>query len=137
VNPGALAGYSGTPLPKKLGIKSGKTVALLSEPKGFRETVGPLPHDIQIRNQARGKADVIVLFVKSTAELKRRLPGAMRMMADGARLWLAWPKKASGTATDLTQQLVRQTGLATGLVDFKIAALDPTWSGLAFTRRRR
>ncbi len=120
----SLAGHSGTPLPKKLGIQTGKVIALLGEPQGFRKTLGPLPNDVHIRTQARGKADVILLFVKSAAELERRLPAARRTLADGGRLWIIWPKKAAGTATNLTQQIVRKTGLATGLVDYKIAAID-------------
>ena len=133
--PGVMAGYSGTPLPKKLGVKSGVTVALLGAPKTFERTLGP-PEGVRLRRQARGTADVVMLFVKSHADLDRRHPAAVRTLAEGGRLWIAWPKKASGVETDLTQTIVRRYGLERELVDYKICAIDTTWSGLCFARRR-
>jgi hypothetical protein len=132
-----LAGYSGTPLPKKLGIKAGSTVALMGAPPGFEKTLGRLPDDVAVRRSARGHPDRIVLFVKSRAELARRFPVAARALATGGGLWIAWPKKASGVSTDLTQSHVREFGLASNFVDYKICAIDQTWSGLQFARRRR
>jgi CheY-like chemotaxis protein len=131
----AMAGYSGTPLPKKLGIKSGSVVTLMGAPPDFETTLGDLPDDVRIRRQARGKANLVMLFAKSKADLDRRLETAKRAMAGKATLWIAWPKKASGVATDLTQTHVRRKGLDSGLVDFKICAIDATWSGLRFSRR--
>jgi hypothetical protein len=129
--------YSGTPLPKKLGIKAGSVVALLGAPPGFERTLGPLPEEVRLRRQARGHPDLILLFVKSAAELARRFPAAARAMADGGSLWIVWrPKKASGVASDLDQAAVRAFGLAAGFVDYKICAVDETWSGLRFARRR-
>ncbi len=137
VVPDTMAGYSRTPLPKKLGIKPGKIVALLGVPRNFEKLLGPVRKEIQIKKQARGRADVIVLFVKSVSELFRRLPVAKRTMADGGSLWIAWPKKTSNVASDLPQAIVRKTGLDDGLVDYKICAIDQTWSGLCFARRRK
>jgi CheY-like chemotaxis protein len=137
VVPGTMDGYSGTPLPKKLGIRAEDTVALLGGPGRFEKTLGDLPDGVRLRRQARGILEVILLFAGSRADLNRRFSTAKRALAEGGRLWIAWPKKASGVATDLTQQHVREYGLARGLVDYKICSIDSTWSGLCFTRRRR
>ena len=136
VVPGTMAGYSGTPLPKKLGIRSGAGLALMGAPEGFHETLGPLPPGVAVREGGRGLANVILLFVRSRAELARRFGSAARAMGEPAALWIAWPKRASGVRTDLAEQAVRDHGLAAGLVDYKIAAIDATWSGLCFARRR-
>lgn len=136
VVPGAMTAYSGTPLPKKLGIKAGKAVALLGAPEGFEAALGDLPESVRIRRRAQGAADLVLLFAPSRAHLRRRFPGASRMLAEGGRLWIAWPKKASGLQSDLGEREVRAFGLKRGFVDFKIAAIDGTWSGLAFARRK-
>ena len=133
----ALAGYSGTPLPRKLGIKPDTVVALLGAPEGFEAVLQPLPEDVRFKHSARGAANLILLFVKSRAEMQRRFPAAARCLADGGGLWIAWPKKASGVATDLTQATVRSFGLGAAFVDYKICAIDETWSGLLFARRKR
>ncbi len=134
VVPGTMAGYSGTPLPKKLGIKPGAAVALLCAPDGFEAN---LPEDVRAVRALRGPCDLILLFVRSRAELHRRLPAAQRALAEKGGLWIVWPKKTSALAGDLTQQAVRETGLASGLVDYKICAVDETWSGLLFAWRRK
>lgn len=136
VRPGLMAGYSGTPLPKKLGIKGRSVVALLGAPDDFEETLGALPEKVRLRHRASGQSDLVLLFTKRQKELERRFPVAVRTMAEGGSLWIAWPKQASGVATDLTQNKVRAYGLANGLVDFKICAIDETWSGLRFARRK-
>lgn len=133
----ALAGYSGTPLPRKLGIKPDSVVALLGAPRGFEEALGPLPENVRFRRSARGSANLILLFVRSRVEMERRFPAAARCLAEGGGLWIAWPKKASGVATDLTQATVRSFGLRSDFVDYKICAIDETWSGLLFARRKR
>ncbi len=130
-----FAGYSGTPLPKKLGIKASSSVVLVGAPEEFEKTLGPLPEDVVLRRDARGKRDVTIWFVDSQKELRRRIV-RMGEFADGARLWIAWPKKSSGVVSDVTEPVVRETGLATGLVDYKICAIDKTWSGLLFAKRR-
>jgi hypothetical protein len=132
----ALAGYSGTPLPRKLGIKPGFTVALVGAPEGFERTLGKLPEGASLRHSARGHADLTLWFVTRRADLERRMK-AMAARTERGHLWIVWPKKASGMRTDLGQKEVRAAGLAEGIVDFKIAAVDPTWSGLCFARRKK
>ncbi len=136
VVPGTMAGYSGTPLPKKLGIKAGSSVALLGAPRDFLNTLGHLPDEVSVHNHPRTPADVVILFVRSSGELRRKLPTGKRAMSPRGRLWMAWPKKASGVVTDVTERTIRETGLASGLVDFKIAAIDATWAGLCFAKRK-
>ena len=134
--PNVMQGYSGTPLPKKLRIKEDSTVALLGAPRDFENTLGDLPAGVSIRRQARGKNDIVMLFAKSRAEMVRRFTVAERAMAEGGGMWIAWRKKSSGSAANLTQNDVRRYGLDSGLVDYKIAAIDDTWSGLLFARRK-
>jgi hypothetical protein len=123
-----VAGYSGTPLPQKLGIRDGSRVRLVGQPEGFARVLGVVP-------RPRGEADVIVLFTRSTAELSRKFPAARKALRQDGGLWIAWPKKASGVSTDLTEAQVRGFGLAQGLVDNKVCAIDETWSGLRFVVR--
>jgi hypothetical protein len=130
------AGYSGTPLPRKLGIKPGHRVLLLRAPEGFEPGVlGPLPDGVRVARTARGTADVIVAFFDRRAELERRLPGLRERMEPAAGLWIAWPKRSSGVTTDLTEDVVRELALANRLVDNKVAAIDATWSGLRLVIR--
>ena len=130
-----LAGYSGTPLPKKLGIKKDSVLVLSGAPEDFEKTLGQLPEGVKIRRQARGRADLTIWFPKAKNDLERRVERMAQFIGEGA-LWIAWPKKASGIQSDLTETIVRKTGLATGLVDYKICAIDKTYSGLKFTRRK-
>jgi hypothetical protein len=132
-----MAGYSGTPLAKKLGIKPGHRVAFASPPGGFDALLGDLPGDVVIRSRVRGPLDVIVFFTKSRVELERRLPVLRRALDPAGGLWIAWPKRSSGIASDLDENVVREIGLAVGLVDNKVCAIDATWSGLRFVRRLR
>lgn len=129
------SGYSGTPLPKKLGIREGSRVAVVAAPSGFASVLGALPPGAQLRTNARGRLDVIVFFVTRRAELARRFPSFMRALEDDGGLWVAWPKKTSGVATDLGFDAVQRIGLDAGLVDNKVAAIDATWSGLRFVYR--
>ena len=130
-----LAGYSGTPLPRKLGIKAGYAVALVGAPEDFERTLGELPSDVTLRRRAQGRCDLIVWFVGSRRDLDRRV-ARYGAKAGGGGLWICWPKKASGVVSDVSERVVRETGLAHGLVDYKIASIDHTWSGLRFTRRK-
>jgi hypothetical protein len=127
------AGYSGTPLPRKLGIKPGHRVALLGAPDGFELE---LPDDATLRQRAGGTADVILTFHTSRAELARRLPALRAMMDPAAGLWIAWPKRASKVETDITEDVLREIALPTGLVDNKVCAVDETWSGLRLVIRK-
>jgi hypothetical protein len=128
-------GYSCTPLPKKLGIKPGSVVGLIDAPEGFAQTLGPVPEGVELRAGARGHCDVLICFIQSRVVLEREISG-IAARADYASVWFAWPKKASGVATDLSKKSVRECGLAAGLVDYKICAIDATWSGLLFARRK-
>ncbi len=130
-------GYSGTPLPRKLGIKPGARLGLLAEPDGFGDALGELPPGVTIRHSARGPLDVIVAFFTARRELERRLPAAVRALDSAGGLWIAWPKRASGVPTDVGEGLVRELGLAAGLVDNKVCAIDATWSGLRLVYRLR
>ena len=133
-----MAGYSGTPLPRKLGIKPGHRVLALGAPDGFADgTLGELPDGVALRTTARGTADVIVSFHDRRAELARRMPRLRELMEPAAGLWIAWPKRASGVDTDLTEDLVRELALANRLVDNKVCAIDETWSGLRLVIRLR
>lgn len=129
------AGYSGTPLPKKLGIKEGHTVAFLHAPADFTKTLGKLPADVIVKKQLRGPLDVIVYFTDDKSDLVARLPKLKAALRINGGLWIGWPKKASGVATDLSESVVQEAGLATGLVDNKGCAIDETWSGLRFVYR--
>jgi hypothetical protein len=132
-----MAGYSNTPLPKKLGIKEGCKVALINPPPAFEKTLGKLPSDAVIHSGLSGQArfDVIVVFVTSRAELQRQIAATRRHMTPAAGLWIAWPKKSSGVASDVTENVVREMALPTGLVDNKVCAIDETWSGLRLVIR--
>src|SRR5215213_3391243 len=133
---GPNIGYSGTPLPRKLGIKEGQRVALLGAPAGFEGgTLGVLPDRVRVVRRATGKADVIVSFHTSRAELERRLPALRGLMEPAAGLWIAWPKRASGLPTDITEDVLREVALPTGLVDNKVCAIDASWSGLRLVIR--
>jgi hypothetical protein len=127
------AGYSGTPLARKLGIKPGHRLALLGAPDGF--AIDDLPAGVRVARRAGGSADVIVSFHTRRADLERRLPTLRRTMTPAAGLWIAWPKKASKVATDITEDVVRAIALPTGLVDNKVCAIDATWSGLRLVIR--
>ena len=132
-----MAGYSGTPLPKKLGIGPGTRLALVSAPGGFADaTLRPLPERVALRDRARGPLDVIVFFTKRRAELERRFDRLAAALDPAGALWIAWPKRSSGVATDLTEDILREVVLPRGLVDTKVCAIDDIWSGLRFVIRK-
>ncbi|MCI0389086.1 MAG: hypothetical protein MOB07_10035 [Acidobacteria bacterium] len=130
-----LAGYSGTPLPKKLGIKPKTVVALVGAPKDFEKTLGELPEGVKLKKQPVATCDLIIWFVRMRAELYDRIKEMGELTGAGG-LWIAWPKQSSGVASDMTQNIVRETGLSSGLVDYKVCAIDATWSGLKFAQRK-
>lgn len=128
-------GYSGAPLAKKLGIKVNSKVTLVNAPKNFKKTLGQLPEGARICRKTNGSCDLIIWFAKSAKDLGRHIERLAGLIDKGG-LWIAWPKRASGAAGDLTQNHVREAGLAAGLVDYKVCSIDETWSGLLFTRRK-
>jgi hypothetical protein len=131
-----MDGYAGTPLPEKLGIKAGSVVVLVDAPDGFEGVLGDLPQGVVLlREEASLERNLTIWFTRSQEELLSRVE-SMTVQADRGPLWIAWPKKASKMITDLTQQVVREVGLGSGLVDYKICSIDATWSGLLFTRRK-
>jgi hypothetical protein len=130
-----MAGYSGTPLVQKLGIKPNARLHLVNAPPDFAVTLGPLPAGVERFGGTAKELDVVLLFVTERAALAERFPKAAARLASAGMLWVAWPKKASGVATDLTENVVRDIGLAAGLVDTKVCAIDDVWSGLKFVYR--
>jgi hypothetical protein len=132
----ASAGYSGTPLPRKLGLASGQRVYAPGTPDHLPTLLADAPVDIQWLERL-APFDVALVFVGERLALTREFARVVPKMADTGMIWIAWPKKASGAATDLTENVVRDLGLAVGLVDVKVCAIDATWSGLKFVRRLR
>ncbi|HEY8431607.1 MAG TPA: hypothetical protein VIL20_24675 [Sandaracinaceae bacterium] len=134
-----MAGYSGTPLPKKLGIREGARVALLRAPEGFDAVLGALPPGVRLQRDLRGSApiDVALLFATARADLEARFAKARDRIAKNGGLWVCWPKKSAGVPSDLTEDVTRAVGLAAGLVDNKVCAVDETWSGLRFVWRTK
>ena len=130
-----MAGYSGKPLVQKLGLKSGSTIAVLGAPRGYARTLGKLPSGVTQRTSAAGPLDLIQFFTSEKQQLERRFAALARALAPAGMLWISWPKRSSGVATDLTEDVIRAIGLAHGLVDVKVAAVDDVWSGLKFVRR--
>ena len=135
VLPSTMAGYSGTPLFKKLGIREKSAVVLIKPPERFERKLEPMPAGAEIVDNPK-LANVAVLFALSQSELTRDFRPLTKALPPKAALWIAWPKKASGVATDLTESIVRAFGLAAGWVDYKVCAIDETWSGLCFARRK-
>jgi len=130
-----VAGYSGKPLVAKLGIKPGATIAILNAPRGYDRILGKMPRDVKRKIAAVGALDFVQFFTAEKRELERRFPVLERALAPAGMLWISWPKKASGVTTDLREDRIRAIGLAHGLVDVKVAAVDEVWSGLKFVRR--
>ncbi|MET0692783.1 MAG: DUF3052 domain-containing protein [Propionibacteriaceae bacterium] len=135
------AGYSGTPLVQKLGIKTGMRVAVLSAPTGFLDTLVPLPEELSLVTRLVGHRDLVLVFVVHRTELVRRLAALTSAIAPDGMIWVAWPKKASAKkepylGSDMTEDVVREVALPTGLVDVKVCAVDEIWSGLKLVIRR-
>jgi hypothetical protein len=132
------SGYSGTPLARKLGVGEGDEVALIGAPEWFEDTVRALPDIASVHTDlvADARYDVMVAFVTRRAELEAELPRLRSKMAPACGLWIAWPKRSARLPTDVTDQVVRDVALPTGLVDNKVCAIDDTWSGLRLVIRR-
>ncbi len=137
--PGSGAGYSGTPLPRKLGIKDGFRVALVGAPDGFGPELEPLPDGVRLVRRAGAAAagvDLAVVFVTSRRDLTRRFPQVAVRLPPAGALWVAWPKRSSGVPTDLTEDVLREVCLPLGWVDTKVCAITDVWSGLKFVLRK-
>jgi hypothetical protein len=128
-----MAGYSGPPLPKKLGVAEGSSLALIGAPRGV---IGGLPSGVSVKHQVRGSADVVVAFFTWQRDFERRIDRLAQMVFPSGGLWIAWPKRASGVQTDMDEGVVREIALSLGLVDNKVCAIDETWSGLRVVWRR-
>jgi hypothetical protein len=138
-----VAGYSGTPLPKKLGISEGDDVAFRGAPETFRRTLGKLPDGVTVRsrvsvprNASAPRLDVVVAFFTRRSDFERHLTKLMDALDVDGGLWISWPKGSSGVPTDITEDVVRDVGVARGMVDNKVCAIDETWSGLRLVYRR-
>ena len=130
-----MAGYSGTPLLKKLGIKEGFRVAFIGAPHNFDEELGALPEDVKKIASPKNNIDLVLLFANSAGELREKFSRYARTLVPNGMLWISWPKKSAGVVTDLNENLVREIGLAAGLVDVKVCAVTEIWSGLKFVYR--
>jgi len=131
-----VAGYSSRTLVDKLGIKPRTRIAIVNPPRGYRVTLGKLPPGVIVASVPRGPLPFIQFFVKSRDVLEAKLPALLRALESDGSLWISWPKKASGVATDMTEDVVRAVALPIGLVDVKVAAVDEVWSGLKLVWRR-
>jgi hypothetical protein len=130
------AGYSGTPLAKKLGIKSGQRLLLVDPPAGFADwTLGALPEGVTVLRRASAPLDLVLTFLTARTDLEREIPRLRAKLDPAGMLWIAWPKRSSGVPTDVTEDVVREVALANALVDTKVCAIDETWSGLRLVIR--
>lgn len=128
--------YSGTPLPKKLGLKPGITACFLNPPRGYFKLLGTLPSGLKKTRVLEGNLDFVQMFCKSESELAVTLPDVKKVLDWDGSVWVCWPKRSSGVSTDLSDAVVRRLGLSTGLVDVKVCAVDEVWSGLKFCFRK-
>jgi hypothetical protein len=127
-----VAGYSGTPLIKKLGVKPDQILFIHSAPKSYYEWMAPLPPNVVVKQILKGEMDFIHLFATSQRGMKELLPKLRTHLKQNGMIWVSWPKKASGVTSDLDENVIRTFGLSIGLVDVKVCAIDKTWSGLKF-----
>src|ERR1051326_1204343 len=131
-----MAGYSKTPLAQKLGIKAGMKVVALNPPVGYRKLLAPLPEKVSFADKALAGSSFVHLFVTERCVLEKELKRLRRLLDDAGVLWISWPKKSSGVATDVTEDVIRDVCLPLELVDVKVCAVDETWSGLKLMIRR-
>jgi hypothetical protein len=130
------AGYSGTPLVKKLGVKEGMTFHGINLPGNYFDLIGELPPDVKIVKRPQGQLDFVHVFSKETAELEALLPKCLGRLRPDGTIWVSWPKKASKVPTDITEDVIRKVALPLGLVDVKVCAVDEVWSGLKLVIRK-
>lgn len=130
------AGYSGTPLPKKLGFKDGSRIWAIDAPKGYKDLVSPLPPAAKLVSSLTPDTDVVHVFAKDRKGLEKTLKSLRPKIAEAAAVWISWPKKTAGVPTDITEDVIRQVALPMGFVDIKVCAVDETWSGLKLVIRK-
>lgn len=130
------AGYSGTPLPQKLGLREGDRVLLVGAPVGAEQLLDPLPAGVTVMRRGRAPLDAVLFFTPRRSEVERRHEELAARLTPAGMLWLGWPKRASGVPTDVTEDVLREVILPSGMVDTKVCAIDDTWSGLRFVRRK-
>jgi hypothetical protein len=131
-----VAGYSGTPLAKKLGIKAGSDVVVLDAPAGYRKGLEPLPDDVKFATRISATTDIVHVFATRRAELGKALQTLRAKLKPDAAVWVSWPKKSAKVATDITEDTIRELALPLGFVDIKVCAVDETWSGLKLVVRK-
>jgi hypothetical protein len=131
-----MAGYSGTPLPQKLGIKPGLTIVTINAPINYRRLLGTIPESVAFSGRLKPNSNFVHAFMKKRSELERRLSVLRQKIAETGTVWISWPKKSSGVPTDVTEDVVRALALPLGFVDVKVCAIDETWSGLKLMVRR-
>jgi hypothetical protein len=131
-----MAGYSGTPLPQKLGIKPGLTVVAINAPTNYRRLLDSIPEGVTFSDRLNPDSSFVHVFVRKCSELARKLPVLREKIADTGTVWISWPKKSAGVPADVTEDVVRELALPLGFVDVKVCAIDETWSGLKLMVRR-
>ena len=131
-----MAGYSGTPLPQKLGIKPGLSVVTINAPTNYRRLLDTIPEGVTFADRLKPESSFVHVFIKKRSELANRLSVLRENIADTGTVWVPWPKKSSGVSTDVTEDVVRAVALSLGFVDVKVCAIDETWSGLKLMVRR-
>jgi hypothetical protein len=131
-----MAGYSGTPLPQKLGIKAGFTICVRGAPMKYETLVAPLPKGVKMAPRVTAAVDLVHIFSKQGAKLDKELATVRKSLRDDAMIWVSWPKKSSGVATDIVEDSIREIAFPLGLVDVKVCAVDETWSGLKLVVRK-
>jgi hypothetical protein len=132
-----MAGYSGTPLAQKLGIKPGTTVVLIHAPANYRKLLGNFANGVEFTSRVLANSNFIHFFTTHRSELEKQLPRLRAKIADSGTLWVSWAKNSSGVATDITEDVIREVALALGFIDIKVCAVDETWSGLKLMIRRQ
>ena len=131
-----MSGYSGTPLPEKLGLKPGMILVVIDAPDNYRKLLAPIPSGVNFATRPTGSTKLVHLFARRRTELANQLSILRRKIAEDAAVWVSWPKRASGVATDITEDVIRSIALPLGFVDVKVCAVDETWSGLKLMIRR-
>jgi hypothetical protein len=132
----ARAGYSGTPLAKKLGVSEGCRILALGAPARYKDPLAPLPPGVRFVQEAAPDTDIVQLFATGRQELATRLAGLLSVIRADAVIWVSWPKKSAKVPTDVTEDVIREVALPLGLVDVKVCAIDETWSGLKLVLRK-